>query len=122
MKLFKFPAIASDAITAGNYIWVDVSTLTEINALADTCVLKGSGWTITMTVDGDDAAEKLLNTSALAAYFAPILLEYNGTAVHRHESQKVYDVWSGLDYLGIVAATGIVKTTGTGPLVTLAVS
>jgi len=110
MKLFKFPVVTSDAIVASNYIWVDVSTLTEMTVGATTCVLAGSGWTITMNTDGTDAAEKLLNANKLANYFAPILLEYNGDGVHRSESQKVYNVWNALTIADIHAVTGMVRT------------
>ena len=123
MKLFKFPVVASDAITASNYIWVDVSTLTEITVGATTCVLAGSGWTITMTTDGTNGAESLLNANKLANYFAPILLEYNGGAVHRGESQKVYNVWNALTIAEIHTATGMVRTGAANTaLVSLALS
>lgn len=122
MKLFKFPVITSDAIVADNYIWVDMSTLTEVTVGATTCVLAGSGWTVTCTTDGTNAAEKLLNANKLANYFVPIVLEYNGNAVHRSQSQSVYDVWSGLNYAGIESAVGLAFTGDTGPLVSVALS
>jgi len=111
MKLFKFPVVTGDALVASNSIWADMSTLQDITVGTTTCVLSGTGWVITLTTDGDDTAESLLNANKLADYFVPILLEYNGNAVHRGQSQSVYDVWSGLDIPGIHAATGIVCTT-----------
>ena len=66
MKLFEFPVVATDALTGGTAM-VDITTLQDMVVTATTFAMSGNGWTITMTFDGTNAAEKLLNAQKIAA-------------------------------------------------------
>ena len=123
MKLFKIPKITADDVVAGNFIWVDVSTLQDVAVTDTTCVFGGTGWTLTFTTDGTNTAESRANAELLAANLAPLFLEYCGDGVHRKESQSIYNLWAGLTTPEISALYGIEKTGDLGnALVTLALS
>tara|TARA_R110002167_G_scaffold181960_1_gene382314 strand:- start:5 stop:376 length:372 start_codon:yes stop_codon:yes gene_type:complete len=123
MKLFKIPKITATDVVAGNFIWVDVSTLQDVAVTNTTCVFGGVGWTLTFTTDGADAAQSRANAELLAANLTPIFLEYCGDGVHRKESQSVYNLWAGLDAGGISTLYGITKTSAvTDGITTLALS
>ena len=123
MKMWKLPVITSDDVVASNFIYVDISTLQDVTVGATTTVFAGTGWTLTFTFDGTDGAEKLANANLMADYLVPLMLEYNGNNVNRKESQKVYELWKGLDTPAISALTGIEKTGDLGnAIVSLALS
>jgi len=122
MKLLKFETVAADAIVAntGFIVNVDVDNL-EINigATATTTTVIGPFGTITFTVDGADAAEKLLNCEKLGKYFANLVQQMCGP---NGNQGAIVDFFPGGSYANLEAAAGIVNTGGTGPLVTLALS
>ena len=124
MKLFKIPKITSDDVVAGNFIWVDVSTLQDVTVPNDTsCVFSGLGWTLTFTLDGTNAAESRANAELMVANLAPLFLQYCGNDVNRKEAVKVYNLWDGLSTPEISALYGIEKTGDLGnAIVTLALS
>ena len=122
MKMWKIPVVASDAITADNFIYVDASTLQDATVNATTFVVTGLGWTLTFTFDGADPAAKLLNVNNAAAYLIPKFLEYNGNGVHRKESQKIFELFGGLDIAGILSVLGTTSPGTNDGLVSIALS
>jgi hypothetical protein len=119
MKIWKIPAIATDAITAGHYIYVDVDTLQDVTTAAATTVITGLGWTLTATFDGS-TAQKLANTSLFADYFLNKVLPYKTFPGSRgNKAEETFKLWHGLDYAGIIADVGIPTADG---FVTLALS
>ena len=109
MKLFKFPGVAADALNGQNF-FVDVTTLQDISVTDDDCIIGGDGWTVTLTFDGNNAAEKLLNAQKMADYLVPLLLPYVGDKMNRKEFNTVTKIWDGLTIAEIHAETGIVRT------------
>ena len=122
MKMWKIPVVASDAITADNFIYVDASTLQDATVGATTLVVTGLGWTLTFTFDGANAAAKLLNVNNAAAYLIPKFLEYNGNNVNRKESQKIFELFGGLDIAGILSVLGTTSPGTNDGLVSIALS
>jgi len=123
MKMWKLPKITSDDVVAGNFIYADVSTLQDCTITNTTAVFTGLGWVLTFTIDGTDAAESRANAQLMVDHLLPLMLQYNGSDANRKESQKVYELWKGLDTPGISALTGIEKTGDLGnAIVTLALS
>lgn len=122
MKMVKIPVVTSDAIVADNFIYVDISTLNDVTVGATTTVFAGTGWTVTFTFDGSDAAAKLLNANNAAAYLLPIFLEFCGDGVNRNQSQKVFNLFSGLDIAGILSAMTITSPGTNDGLVSIALS
>ena len=110
MKMWKIPKVASDAIVAGEFFYVDITTLQDMTLNADNLVVGGNGWTLTFTFDGTNAAEKLANTQAMAAYLAPKMLEHTPVGLHRIEQQKIFKLWDGFTIATIHTETGIVRT------------
>ena len=112
MKIWKIPAIASDAITAGHFIYIDVDTLQDVTSLADTTVLTGLGWTLTFTYDGS-TAQKLANGALIADYMMAKILPYKTFPFSRkNAAEVVFTPWAGLDYAGIIAELGIPTADG----------
>jgi len=119
MKIWKIPAIATDAITAGHYIYLDVDTLQDVTTGAATTVITGLGWTLTATFDGS-TAQKLANTSLFADYIVAKILPYKAFPGSRGGApETTFKLWDGLDYAGIIADIGIPTADG---FVTLALS
>ena len=122
MKLFEFPVVATDALTGGTAM-VDITTLQDMVVTADTFAMSGNGWTITMTFDGTDAAEKLLNAQKMQDYFQAIIIPYLGNKINMKEFNTIYKIWDGLTIAQIHTETGIVETASANTaLVTLAIS
>mgnify|MGYP003640968508 FL=1 len=112
MKIWKIPAIATDAITAGHYIYVDVDTLQDVTTAAATTVITGLGWTLTATFDGS-TAQKLANTALFADYIMAKILPYKTFPGNRgNAAESVFNLWAGLDYAGIIADIGIPTADG----------
>ena len=109
MKLMKIETVGTDAIVAntGFIVNVDVDNL-EINigATGTTTTVIGPFGTITFTVDGADAAEKLLNCNKIADYFALSVQQICSRA-----SSKVFELIPSI--AAFHTATGIVHTGGT---------
>ena len=120
MKLIKFETVATDAIVAntGFIVNVDVDNL-EINigATGTTTTMIGPFGTVTFTVDGTNAAEKLLNTEKIAVYLADkIALFSSGKA------KGIFEFFRGGTIANFETDTGIVHTGSTNPLVSLALT
>ena len=109
MKLFKIPGVASDALDGQN-MFVDISTLQDVDITDDDCILGGNGWTVTFTFDGTDAAEKLLNAQKMADYLVDKIIPYLGSSVDKKEFNTVFKLWDGLTIAEIHTETGIVRT------------
>ena len=109
MKLFKIPGVASDALDGQN-MFVDVTTLQDVDITDDDCIIAGNGWTVTLTFDGNNAAEKLLNAQKMADYLVPLLLPYVGDKMNRKEFNTVTKIWDGMTIAEIHTETGIVRT------------
>jgi len=124
MKLLRVETVASDAVVANTPLIVDTSLVNEIKVTGDgsgatTAVMVGSYGTLTFTVDGTNAAEKVLNANKIADFLAAKVAEINGP----HSTQKgVVDLFRGKLYANFETDTGIVNTGSTGPLVTVALS
>ena len=95
MKLFKFPEVASDALTGG-LLHVDVTSLTNIATTGATMVMEGSNWVLTWTFDGTNAAEKLVNANKAKDYILPLITPYLGDKMNRKEFNTVYSIFEGL--------------------------
>ena len=108
----KIETVTSDAIVAntGSIINVDVENL-EINigASATTTTFVGPFGTMTFTVDGTNAAEKLLNCSKIGAYLADKIGELCGDKANA--KQKVFNLIPSI--VEFHSLTGIVHTGGT---------
>tara|TARA_R110002012_G_C11296904_1_gene572776 strand:- start:33 stop:392 length:360 start_codon:yes stop_codon:yes gene_type:complete len=112
MKIWKIPAIASDAITPGHFIYIDVDTLQDATTLADTAVFTGLGWTLTFTFDGS-TAQKLANGALVADYMMTKILPYRTFPGSRgNKPEETFKLWAGLDYAGIIAELGIPTSDG----------
>jgi|TARA_B100000073_G_C23317408_1_gene405311 hypothetical protein len=109
MKLFKIPGVASDALDGQN-MFVDVTTLQDVDITDDDCIIAGNGWTVTFTFDGTNAAEKLLNAQKMADYLVDKMLPYVGDKMNRKEFNSVYKLWDGMTIAEIHTETGIVRT------------
>ena len=120
MKLMKIETVTSDAIVAntGTIINVDVENL-EINigASATTTTLVGAFGTMTFTVDGTDAAEKLLNCSKIGVYLAERIAELCGDKAHsKHTIFNLiptiaeFHTKTGIVHTGGTANTALVST------------
>ena len=124
MKLLRVETVASDAVVANTPLIVDTSLVNEIKVTGDgsgatTAVMVGSYGTLTFTVDGTNAAEKVLNANKIADFLAAKVSEINGpNSVQR----GVVDLFRGKLYANFETDTGIVNTGSTGPLVTVALS
>ena len=111
----KIETVTSDAIVAntGTIVNVDVENL-EINigASATTTTFVGPFGTMTFTVDGTDAAEKLSNCSKIGVYLADKIAELCGDKAHA--KQKVFNFITSIaefhDLTGIVHTGGTVNT------------
>jgi hypothetical protein len=122
MKLFEFPVVTTDALTGGTAM-VDITTLQDMAVTATTFAVSGLGWTITMTFDGTNAAEKLLNAQKMQDYFQAIIIPYLGDRVNMKEFNTIYKVWDGLTIAQIHTETGIVESASANTaLVTLALT
>ena len=120
MKLMKIETVGSDLITAntGFIVNVDVDNLeVNIGASATTTTVIGPFGTITFTVDGADAAEKLSNCAKIGDYFAKSVQQL----CSKHGAGVFELIPSIADFH---AATGIVHTGGDAntALVTCALS
>ena len=112
MKIWKIPAIASDAITPGHFIYIDVDTLQDAKTLASTAIFTGLGWTLTFTFDGS-TAQKLANGALVADYMMTKILPYRTFPGSRgNKPEETFKLWAGLDYAGIIAELGIPTADG----------
>lgn len=69
MKFLKVNLIASDALVADNYSYVNVDEITAINATGATCLVGiGHDTVMTCTFDGGSAAIKLTNAAKFAGW------------------------------------------------------
>tara|TARA_R100000541_G_scaffold1236_1_gene5700 strand:- start:250 stop:624 length:375 start_codon:yes stop_codon:yes gene_type:complete len=124
MKLLRVETVASDAVVANTPFIVDTSAVNEIKVTGDgsgatTAVMTGAYGLLTFTVDGANAAEKVLNASKIAEFLAAKVAEMNGP----HSTQKgIVDLFRGKLYANFETDSGIVNTGGTGPLVTIGLS
>ncbi len=108
MKLMKIETVATDAIVAntGFIVNVDVDNLeVNIGASGTTATVVGPFGTITFTVDGADAAEKLLNLAKIGDYFAKSVQQL----CSKHGAGVFELIPSIVDFH---TATGIVHTGG----------
>jgi hypothetical protein len=124
MKLMKIEKVTSDAVVANTAFHVDVSKCVEIAVAATTCTMTianaGADSIVTFTVDGTDAAEKLLNATKIADYLAVTISDLVTNRTNPHKSSAVFELITS--YADFEAKTGITFTGDTGPLVTTALS
>ena len=124
MKLLRVETVTSDAVVANTPFIVDTSAVNEIKVTGDgsgatTAVMTGAYGTLTFTVDGANAAEKVLNANKIADFLAAKVAEINGpNSVQR----GVVDLFRGKLYANFETDSGIVNTGSTGPLVTIALA
>ena len=120
MKLMRIETVASDAVTANTPIIIDVEGINEIaHASGTTATIVGTFGTVTFTVDGADTAEKLLNVNKICDFVAAKVQEICGP---NSNQSAVVDLFRGKLYANFETDAGIVKTGGTGPLVSVALS
>ena len=122
MKLMKIETVGSAAVTINLARVIDISRATDAIPAATTAVINyanaaGALKTITFTLTGADAAEKLLNAQRACDWFMGKVQELNGPA----SNQK------GVYYLGdhaaMTLAAGLTFTgAATEPLTTIAFS
>ena len=119
MKLLKIEKVTSDAIVANTPMYIDVEDVNDIVVAATTCTVTGPFGNVAFTVDGTDAAEKLLNATKIADHIAGLMQDMTGP----NSTQKgVVELFRGKSYANFETDTGIVNTGSTGPLVTTAIS
>jgi len=123
MNLMRFKKVTTDEFVINTEIILDVSRLAESYVTGATCVMTFAGTSdsiLTWTVDGADAAEKLLNATKIQNEFLKL-----ATIAADHNQKGVMDFFPAtetIDQWG--ARLGVVHTggdAGTG-LVTLALS
>jgi len=124
MKLMRIETVASDAVVANTPIIVDTATVNEVKTTGDgsgatTCVVTGTFGTVTFTVDGANAAEKVLNANKIADFVAAKIAEINGP---NSAQRGVIDLFRGKLYANFETDANIANTGGTGPLVTVALA
>ena len=124
MNLMRFKKVTSDEFVINTEIVLDASRLAESYVTGDTCVqtfdIGESNSILTWTVDGADAAEKLLNATKIQNEVLKIV----GIAAD-HNQKGVLDFFPGtetIDQWG--ARLGVVHTSGSAGtgLITLALS
>ena len=76
----KINKVTTDAIVANTPFYINTSSVSKIVTAAATCVVTfnvdaDTPGTITFTVDGADAAEKLLNVTKIADYFSDTMCQ-----------------------------------------------
>ena len=126
MNLMRFKKVTSDEFVINTEIILDVSRLAESYVTGATCVMTFAGTSdsiLTWTVDGTDAAEKLLNAQKMADYLIDKMLPYVGDKMNRKEFNTVYKLWDGMTIAEIHTETGIVRTSAANTaLISLALS
>ena len=124
MKLVKIEKVTSDAVVANTAFHVDVSKCVEIAVAATTCTMTianaAADPIVTFTVDGTDAAEKLLNATKIADYLATTISDLVTNKTNPNKSSSVFNLITS--YADFEAKTGILFTGSTGPLVTTVLS
>jgi len=123
MNLMRFKKVTSDEFVINTEIILDVSRLAESYVTGATCVMTFAGTSdsiLTWTVDGADAAEKLLNATKIQNEFLTL-----ATTAADHNQKGVLDFFPAnetIDQWG--ARLGVVHTSGTAGtgLATLALS
>ena len=119
MKMMKIEKVTSDAVVANTAFTINVESISQIVVAATTCTVtfnkeSDTLGTVTFTVDGADAAEKLLNATKIADHIAKVM------AGPGYWKGGVHNLIT--DYAAFESLTGIVNTGGTGPLVTTAIA
>ena len=120
MKLMKFPIIAGSAIISpAKNFYINLEDVYEVEGAvsdADACIIKFANaastveGAVTITFDGTDAAEKVVNANKFADYFAGLMAELvDGQAINKH---AVHTLITSL--ADIHTKTGITKTGGSG--------
>jgi len=122
MNLIKINKVTTDAIVANTPFYINADSVSKIVTAAATCVVtfnedSDTAGTVTFTVDGADAAEKLLNVTKIADYFGKVMHQQNYMA-----SKGVYDLIPTI--IAFHNATGIIHTGGTAytALITTAIA
>tara|TARA_B100000287_G_scaffold324727_2_gene308822 strand:+ start:1503 stop:1856 length:354 start_codon:yes stop_codon:yes gene_type:complete len=101
--MLKINLIASDALTTA-YGYLNIAEVTSVDVNADTVVIKSGASTLTATIDGTDAAEKLLNGNKLAAYLMTVMKK-------GYKDGAIIDAWdTALTIAGVHTLTGMVRT------------
>jgi hypothetical protein len=113
MHLMKINKVTTDAIVANIPFYVNTSSVSKIVTAAATCVVtfnmdSDTAGTVTFTVDGADAAEKLLNVTKIADYFGDVMCQLHGPG---NGQRGVFNLIPSI--ADFHTATGIVHTGGT---------
>ena len=124
MNLIRFKKVTTDEFVINTEIVLDASRLAESYVTGATCVqtfdIGESNSILTWTVDGDNAAEKLLNATKIqneVLKIASIAVDHNQKGIiDFFPATETIDQWGAR--LGVVHTSG---SAGTG-LITLALS
>ena len=124
MHLIKINKVTTDAIVANIPFYINASVVSQIVTAAATCTVtfnmdSATEGTVVFTVDGANAAEKLLNVTKIADYFGDVMCQLHGPGSGQ---RGVFDLIPSI--ADFHAATGIVHTGGTAntALITTAIA
>ena len=108
----KINKVTTDAIVANTPFYIDASSISKIVVATATCTVtfnadSDTAGTVTFTVDGDDSAETLLNSTKIADYIGDVVCQLHGPG---NGQRGVFDLIPSI--AAFHTATGIDHTAG----------
>ena len=120
----KINKVTTDAFVVTAPFYINTSVVSQVVIEATTCTVtfnadSDTAGTVTFTVDGDDSAETLLNSTKIADYIGDVVCQLHGPG---NGQRGVFDLIPSI--AAFHTATGIVHTGGTAntALVTTAIA